>query len=131
MKKAVSVIINNKQNEVLILKRSSDESHYPGLWDMPGGGIKKGESLEKAAEREVKEEAGLKVKIDDGYFYIFSCYSESKIEIFAFKAYWVSGKVILSKEHTEFKWVSEAEYKNFRYTPGVTAIINEFFKNKN
>lgn len=131
LKKAVSIIINNRQNEVLILKRSPVESHYPNLWDLPGGGVREGENLKEAAEREVKEEASLKVKIDDKYFYIFSCKSDPKIEIFAFKGYLVGGEIALSQEHTEFKWISKAEYKNFKCTPGVAAIINEFFKNKN
>ena len=131
MKKAVDVVISNNKNQILILKRSPIESHYPSIWDFPGGGVRKGEDLKEAAEREVKEEAGFIVKTDDRYFYIFSCKSDPKIEIFAFKGYLVGGEIVLSQEHTEFKWISKAEYKNFEYTPGVTAIINEFFKNRN
>lgn len=131
MKKAVDVVISNNKNQILILERSPVEFHYPGLWDLPGGGVRECEDLKEAAEREVKEEAGLKVKIDDKYFYIFSCKSDPKIEIFAFKGYLVGGEIALSQEHAEFKWISKAEYRNFEYTPGVAAIINEFFKNKN
>ena len=131
IKKAVDVVILNSKNQILILKRSPVESRYPSLWDFPGGGVREGEDLKEAAEREIKEEAGIKVKINDKYFYIFSCKSDPKIEIFAFKGYLVGGEIVLSQEHTEFKWISKAEYKNFEYTPGVASIINEFFKNKN
>ena len=61
MKKAVDVVISNNKNQILVLKRSSVESHYPSLWDFPGGGVREGEDLKEAAEREVKEEAGLNV----------------------------------------------------------------------
>jgi len=130
MKKAVNIIIN-RQNKILILKRSSAEHHYPSFWDLPGGGVEKGESLRKAAEREAKEETGLDVKVDDNYFYVFRCNHGSEIEAFGFKANLAGEEIILSREHIESKWVSIDEYKNFKYTPGATAIIKEFFGNQN
>ena len=36
-------------------KESLKSKHYAGKWDMTGGGVKAGETPEKAACREVKE----------------------------------------------------------------------------
>ena len=69
MDKGVNVIINN-QGKILILRRSSDE-YYAGLWDFPGGTVEKGETLQQAAAREVKEECGLEIKLEKNYFYIY------------------------------------------------------------
>jgi len=40
----------------------------------------------------------------------------------------INGNVVLSEEHTEFKWISKDEYKTLEYTPSVGATIKEFFK---
>ncbi|MDF1497293.1 MAG: NUDIX hydrolase [Patescibacteria group bacterium] len=66
---AVSAFVVN-QNKILLLKRSNNESFLPGKWEVPGGGVDVGESLEQGVMREVKEEAGIEVIIKDlfGYF---------------------------------------------------------------
>lgn len=48
------VIIINKDNEVLLQKRSDN-----GFWDYPAGSMELGESFEECARREVLEETGL------------------------------------------------------------------------
>jgi ADP-ribose pyrophosphatase len=47
-------------NEVLLVLRS----HPPGkgLWAIPGGAVELGETLQEAAEREVKEETGITIR---------------------------------------------------------------------
>ncbi|MDY6951810.1 MAG: NUDIX hydrolase [Thermodesulfobacteriota bacterium] len=49
-----------KDEKVLMVKRV----HAPGegLWAIPGGGVELGETLEEAAEREVKEETGIVIR---------------------------------------------------------------------
>jgi len=69
MDKGVNVIINNK-GKILILRRSSAE-YYAGLWDFPGGTVEKGETLQQAGIREVKEESGLEIKLEKDYFYVY------------------------------------------------------------
>lgn len=48
--------------EFLVLKRSDDESIYPGLWQIVSGGIETGEKAYEAAMREVIEECGISPK---------------------------------------------------------------------
>jgi ADP-ribose pyrophosphatase YjhB (NUDIX family) len=57
----VTVLIVNEKEEILLVKRRNE----PGknLWSFPGGLIELGESIKKTAEREVKEETGLKIKV--------------------------------------------------------------------
>lgn len=51
----IGIILNEKE-EILLVKRKD----VP-IWVLPGGGIDKGETPEKAIVREVKEETGLNV----------------------------------------------------------------------
>lgn len=57
----VTGIIFNDQDEVLLFKHTY-RSH---AWSLPGGFLKSGEHPREALEREIKEESGLVVSIDD------------------------------------------------------------------
>lgn len=54
-------IIFNDKNEVLLFKHVY-RSH---AWSLPGGYLKSGEHPREALEREIKEESGLVVSVDD------------------------------------------------------------------
>ncbi|WJE50869.1 NUDIX hydrolase [Bacillus cereus] len=60
------VIILNKQNEILLQLRTDFN-----MWDIIGGVLEYGETLEEAAKREVFEETGLVIK-DLELFHTFS-----------------------------------------------------------
>lgn len=57
----VTGVIFNDKNEVLLFKHSY-RSHS---WSLPGGYIKSGEHPREGLEREIKEESGLVVSVDD------------------------------------------------------------------
>ncbi len=64
-------------DKYLFTKRSETTSR-PGQWCLPGGGIQRSESPEDACIREVREEVGLAVTIEnlvceDGGFIYFRC----------------------------------------------------------
>ena len=52
------VVVRDAQGRVLLERRSDC-----GVWGLLGGRIEKGESVEQAAVREVKEESGLDVRV--------------------------------------------------------------------
>lgn len=51
----VAIILRNAAGEILVCERSD----WPGCWQFPQGGVKKGETLLDALHREVEEELGL------------------------------------------------------------------------
>lgn len=57
---AVSAFIV-KDHRLLILKRADDEAFLPGVWEVPGGGVDEGETIQEGVIRETMEEAGLSV----------------------------------------------------------------------
>lgn len=56
---ALAIVLDQEAKKVLLVQRKD----LP-IWVLPGGGIDPGESEEVAVVREVKEETGLKVKVD-------------------------------------------------------------------
>ena len=53
----VDIIIKNTSNEYLLIKRAYEP--LKGVWWVAGGRVLKGETLEQAAKRKVKEEIGI------------------------------------------------------------------------
>jgi ADP-ribose pyrophosphatase YjhB (NUDIX family) len=56
----VGIIFNDK-NEILLFKHT----YRTHSWSLPGGYLKSGEHPREALEREIKEESGLVVSVDD------------------------------------------------------------------
>ena len=49
------------QGRLLLIRKGQDDPHQPGRWELPGGRLQHGESLDDALVREVREEVGLDV----------------------------------------------------------------------
>jgi 8-oxo-dGTP pyrophosphatase MutT (NUDIX family) len=47
---------------VLLVRKSSEDPHNPGRWELPGGRMKASEDVDAHIIREVREETGLTVK---------------------------------------------------------------------
>ena len=128
----------NDDLEFLLLKRSG-KVIYPGLWQMVNGKIKAGEKAYQTALREIKEETGIVPerlwvvpKVDS--FYSHENDNIMLLPVFAAKFNFFS-KVIISEEHSEFKWVNVAEAKALLAWDGqrqsVDLIANYFKKEIN
>ncbi len=63
---SAGVVIENDNGEALVLK-----AHYKAYWSFPGGWIEHGQSPREAATRELREETGYSIGIDDVEFLFF------------------------------------------------------------
>ncbi len=62
-------------DRILLVKRAYEPNK--GFWSIPGGLVRLGESLEAALKREVEEEAGVKIKVEDVVFVGEEIFKES------------------------------------------------------
>jgi len=69
LRNGVGIIVLNSQNKVFIAKRIDNQKKF---WQMPQGGVDKGENYYQAALRELKEETNIVsislIKEIDGFF---------------------------------------------------------------
>ena len=121
--------------EFLLLKRASNEK-YPDLWQMVTGSIEN-EDAHQTALREINEETGLTPIQFWVVPNINSFYSPERdvIVMIPVFAVLVNGKqkVIISDEHSEFKWVKKEEAIKLLAWPGQrnsVEIIYEYFTNQ-
>ncbi len=61
----VSVIVVNQEKEILLVKHRKGPRQY---WVLPGGRLEYGETFHECAVREMREETGLDVEVDEFVF---------------------------------------------------------------
>ena len=117
-------------NTALLLERSPQD-YLGGLFELPGGLVETGETLEQALRREVSEETGLALRRIDRYLGSFDYHSQSGriTRQFNFQATpQVTAQgvatVILS-EHASFAWVGLAELAHYPASPEVQELLRQ------
>ncbi|OGI92078.1 hypothetical protein A2933_02445 [Candidatus Nomurabacteria bacterium RIFCSPLOWO2_01_FULL_46_18] len=110
----VKILLKNKEGRYLALLRSKEK--YPevgGKWDVPGGRINAGSSLEENLKRETKEETGLEVSNITKLIAAQDILKPQKNKHTVRLTYMgeADGEVKLSEEHTDYKWVELNEIK--------------------
>ncbi|MDI6743408.1 MAG: NUDIX hydrolase [Smithella sp.] len=99
-----------KDDKVLLVKRGVEPSK--GLWAIPGGTLKLGETMQECAAREILEETGVRINVKD-CAYVFDYIEredEGKIKfhfaIVDYAADYVSGDPQGSDDALEARWLS-------------------------
>lgn len=133
-KKEVGVAgIIPRRRTVLVLRRAPTDTFLPGAYDLPGGGLKPGESPEEGIGREVLEETGLRTSIVrklGSRSYILNSRSgehDKTLVVFVLR---VDGgsKITLSEEHDGYRWVSNSDLeKVFGPHDLMRNVIHDYF----
>lgn len=120
----------SKDGKILILQRHKDEDVYPGMWELPSGKREFLESSEKSLTREVREEAGLDIRIIMP-FSVFDYQIEKPDEIrdstqINFLVTPIGDtNVSLSSEHQSFTWIAPEEIDEYNLTDATKKVIQE------
>jgi 8-oxo-dGTP diphosphatase len=116
-----------KEGKVLLVKRGIEPSK--GLWAIPGGTLKLGETLQECATREILEETGIKIKVGE-CIYVFDFIerdNKKKIKfhfvIVDFAADYVSGEPRGADDALEARWLSRLELSDFPVAENTLAAL--------
>ena len=105
---AAHALVMNSEKKILALRRAEDNDYMPLKWDIPGGTVEVGETVEEALVRELKEETCIEIK--PLYpIYVHSNLSQlpkrQTVQIVYICEY-QKGEVMLNpREHTEYQWM--------------------------
>lgn len=123
---SVTAVVRNAQGNVLLIHKTDN-----GLWALPGGGHDVGESVEQTVVREVSEETGIAVVVED----IVGLYTDPQHVIayddgevrqqfsICFHARPVGGSLRTSSESKEVRWVSPADLDRLDIHPSMRLRI--------
>ncbi|MCT4612852.1 MAG: NUDIX domain-containing protein [Clostridia bacterium] len=108
---AAKAVIIGRENKMLLLHRSKEEmaKTHPSqssVWDLPGGSVKFSETVLEGLLREVKEETNLNVNVLTPFSVYDSIRERHHVTIINYLCTYKSGKVLVSREHSYYKWVS-------------------------
>lgn len=118
---AATIVVRNPENEkILLMKRADSKKMMPGRWEFPGGGVEEDETPEEAALRELEEETGLEEEMSVRGESAEIDTVHGRLRIFPFLVETVEGKIALSREHTDYKWISKDELEEFDTVEGLT-----------
>jgi 8-oxo-dGTP diphosphatase len=123
----VAVIINNA-GDVL---PTENIAPFLGEWVMPGGKIDLGESIIRALQREVLEEVGLAVEVQnllDVFEHVTPGEDHYHFVILYYRCHPLSSEVIHNDlEVAEARWVSPEDLSNYKMPDGTRFILEKLF----
>ncbi len=118
---------------VLLLRRSSNNRHAPHFWEVPGGKVDEGEDLTRSLGRELREETGgLIVAVTHPLVCVYSeiittgPYKGLPYVVLIGAGQLCGGRLVLSGEHDDYKWVKLDEALKFPLKPEVQMALNIF-----
>ena len=110
--RAVAKALVLADNKLLLLLRNSTDTRRPLQWDLPGGSVDAGEDVKMACAREIAEEAGITVNVTDlkvTFAMTEMVTDDVSCSFLFFRVITDTTEVVLSHEHSDFRWVSLAQ----------------------
>lgn len=125
---AVGGVIFDDKDRVLLVKRKNPPNQ--GMWAIPGGKVKFGETLDEAIKRELKEETSLEVKptkllaiveiIKEGFHYVILDYI---CEV-------IGGELKPASDALDARFLSLEEIKREKVSPSTVEMLEKYFRIK-
>jgi len=118
----VAVGVIYRDGRILIDKRKAT-GLLGGLWEFPGGKQEPGETLEQALRREVREELGIRIRIQRPLIALNHAYTHFRIRLHAFECAYLSGTPrCLGCDG--FKWVRPRDLRRYAFPAANNRIID-------
>ena len=115
MIKVVAALIE-KDNKVLIAKRSTGDSDLLGKWEFPGGKVEKDEDEKSAIEREISEEFNVCVKAKKFVTNVICEYPTKIVDLRLYSCDYIKGDFKLH-DHSLYMFVKKEELLNYDLAP--------------
>jgi 8-oxo-dGTP diphosphatase len=117
----VSAGLISRDGKYLINKRP-EGCHLAGYWEFPGGKQEKGETLEECLKREIKEELGLEIDIEQEILSVHHEYETKEVTLHFFVCTPFKENP-QAREGQEISWVHPDELNKYKFPPPDLDVI--------
>lgn len=117
----VAVIWHETGQKILIDRRKA-EGLLGGLWEFPGGKVEAGETIPDCIHREIQEELGIQIAVEEAFMRIDHAYTHFKVTLNVHHCRYVSGEPT-PIECDEIKWVTLDELHQYPFPKANIQII--------
>jgi A/G-specific adenine glycosylase len=122
----VAVIWDQSGKEILIDRRK-EEGLLGGLWEFPGGKVEAGETIPDCIHREIQEELGIEIAVEEAFMSLDHTYTHFKVTLNVYHCRYVSGEP-KPIECDEIKWVTLDELNDYPFPKANIHIIHALQK---
>ena len=131
MKKHINVVaavIVNEKNEILCALRSPQMT-LPNLWEFPGGKIEQEESHIEALRREIHEELGITIGVEEKVESTYYEYETFTIQLTSYFSHIKKG-IMKATEHAELRWLTSEELLSLEWAPADIPAVKKIMNTK-
>ncbi len=118
---AAGVIV--AEGRVLLTQRMPD-AHLGGTWEFPGGKVEPGEAPEAALVRELEEEIGVRVAVDDIFDVTFWRYERKDVLLLFYRARILEGEV-RDLGVAAHRWAVRADLSTLTFPPADVKVLEK------
>ncbi|MBC1457311.1 8-oxo-dGTP diphosphatase MutT [Listeria newyorkensis] len=128
MQKDIHVVgaIIQKNNKILCVQRA-DSAVNGADWEFPGGKIEPGETPEQALIREVQEEIGCVITVNQAFDHTVYAYEFANVHLTCFLCDLITGEPVLHV-HQEMKWLDTSELSDLKWSPANLPAVEKLQK---
>jgi len=119
-------VVLNAEGEVLIDQRL-EEGLLGGMWEFPGGKQEPGETIQTCIARELQEELGIAVTLDNELITLDHAYSHKKLRFVVHLCTWLSGEP-QPLASQQVRWVRPESLKEYPFPAANARIIEALLK---
>lgn len=100
-------------------------------WEFPGGKVMIGESPEKAVKREIHEELGIRISVDQLFPSIVHRYPNHSIKLIPFICSMLPGEEISLAEHKRYRWIPYADLNALDWLEADERLVAKLLETRN